>query len=279
MKMLCIVCIAFLCGTLHGKPGIEPEMLPVDVQRQIMAIQSAAKSNDWASVRAEYDQIDWRALKKPAKVLAVLSKTLKADKNAKDLRREIKTKYQLMREGDDLDLEDSVSATPIPVVQFAVTRFPAMTIDQVEMVVVDLPSLSIPGLAYVSLDLNAIAIPGLKYTCLDIIKLDPAVLKALGIVVPVIDSKGVAVVVLRVSDEKFIALMNLWEKRYSKQIDYWDDNGNKIVPMPGSVLGLERKAVIKATESGGDYDKLWDAYNEHFQKAVGRRINLKRSRR
>lgn len=263
----------------QGRPlNQQIEKLPVDVQRRVEAIQAAAKSNDWPAVRAEYDQINWRGVKKPAKVLKEISKDLKGNKDAKDLRREIKTKYELLREGDDADLEDKVATTPIPVVQYTVQKFPSMEIDQVELVAVDIPALSIPGLEYISLDINAIAIPGLKYTYLDIIKLDPKVLQTLGIVVPVIDSKGVPVVVLKIGDEKFNALMALWEKRYSKQLDFYDEQGNRLVPMPGTVLASERQAVISATAAGGDYDALWDAYNEHFQKSVGRRISLKKNR-
>lgn len=36
-------------------------------------------------------------------------------------------------------------------------------------------------------------------------------------------------------------------------------------------------SMVFAQAAGGDYDALWSAYNEHFKKAVGRRINLVRS--
>ena len=40
--------------------GLKPAALEIPVK-------AAAKSNDWPAVRAEYDQIDWRAVKKPRK--------------------------------------------------------------------------------------------------------------------------------------------------------------------------------------------------------------------
>ena len=200
--------------------------------------------------------------------MKIISDELKKSKDCKKLRKEIKTKFELLREDDDADMDDDIIAVPIPIVQFVVTRFPAMMIGQVELITVDIPSLQISGLQ----------IPGLQYVYLDILALDPEVLRALGAVVPVVDSKGAAVVIMKIRDEKFVALMKLWEKRYSKILDFWDDQGNKIVPMPGSALWYERKAVIAAVEAGGDYDALWDAYNEKMQRAVGRRINLKRKR-
>lgn len=274
-QMLYILFCIALCGTLYGK---HIESLSVEVQRHVDVILSAAKSNDWVSARKEYDQINWQEVKKPAKILKILSKGLNDNKDCKDLRKEIKTKYQLLREEDDVDLEDSIVSTPIPIVQFEVTRFPAIEFGELELITIDTPIILFPGLKYISLDVNAIVIPGLKYTYLDIITLNPEVLKTLGIIIPVVDSQGVSVVILRIKDEKFIALMELWEHRYSRQLDFYDNKGNRIVPMSGTVLWAERKSVIAAVEVGGDYDKLWDAYNKHFQRAVGRRINLKRKR-
>jgi len=72
--------------------------------------------------------------------------------------------------------------------------------------------------------------------------------------------------------------MDVWETRYGKMLDFYDDQGNKIVPAPGTVLWVERKVLMEAVEAGGDYDSLWAAYSAHFQKAVGRRINLKKKR-
>ena len=230
--------MVLFCGIVCGRAS---ETLPADVQRNIDALRLAASSNDWPSARKAYDRIDWRKVQHPAVVLKDISKELKGDNNAVALRKEVKTKYQLVRGGDDADLDDGVEATVIPFVQFVIKRFPPIGFGQLELVVVDLPSL--------------------QYTD----QINPK-------------QYSNAIVVLKTRDEKFLALMDLWETRYSRQIDYWDDKGNRIVPMGGSVLWLERKAVMDAAEKGGDYNKLWDVYNEHFQKAIGRRINLKRKR-
>jgi len=289
MKYALYIFIIVLSGICYGKPiDRKVEKLPVDIQKHVDAMKDAAKSNDWQSVREEYDKIDMRQVSNPISVLREASDVLKKSKNkdAKILRKEIKTKYELLREVSDPELDDDIETIPVPIVQFTVHRFPPMKIDQVELVTIGILSLHIPGLRYVyldingipcpTLDFNTIVIPGLKYTYMDLMVLDPEVLKALGIMVPVVDSKGVSVVVLKIKDEKFIALMELWERRYNKQIDFYDERGNRIVPMPGTVLWGERRAVIKAVEKGGDYDALWDTYNENMRKAIGRRINLKR---
>jgi hypothetical protein len=241
MKQLyVIICIA-LCAALYGKPILKPEILSVEDQKRIDAIQTASKSNDWASVRKEYDQINWKEIKQPAKLLKSISKELKGDKGAEDLRKEIKTRYQLLRKDDDADLDDSIEPTPIPEVKFKVQKFPVVEFGQQELIVVDILSVRYADQVDISQYSNA-------------------------------------VVVLRIKDEVFSSKMAAWENRYKKQIDFFDANGNKIVPMPGSVLWHERKTLMTALENGGNCDVLWTSYNEHLQQAVGRRINLKHTR-
>lgn len=237
-SLLYIFLCVFICKTIYSKPVVKPEQLPIDVQKHIDAIQSACVSNDWVTVVKEYGLIDWKEIKKPAKVLKILSKDLKGNKDIKDLRKEIKTKYKLLRENDDADLDDNIEEIPIPIIKISIQKFPSIEIDQLDLIVIDISKLE-----YVDqLDIS-------KY------------------------SK--AIVVFKIRDENFIATMELWEKRYNKILDYYDDKGNKIIPAPGTTLWLERKAVIAAVEAGGDYDRLWDAYHQHFQKAVGRRTILK----
>jgi hypothetical protein len=77
-------------------------------------------------------------------------------------------------------------------------------------------------------------------------------------------------------DEVSLRALELWESRYSKLPDYYDDTGRRIAPARGTVLWAEQQAVIKAVESGGDYDALWGSYNKHLKAAVGRRDRLKR---
>lgn len=151
------------------------------------------------------------------------------------------------------------------------------------------PALSIPELQYTHIDINnmlcstidfnTIAIPGLQFTFLNIVELNFDVLQALGIILPVVDSSGTSVVVLKIKDEKLIKLIELWEKRYSYMpLDFFDNKGNKIVPQYGSVLWHKRKAVIAAAESSENYARLWKEYNQQMQTAIGRRMVLKKKR-
>lgn len=229
-----LIGMVLFCG-ICGKAS---ETLPADVQQNIDALRLAASSNDWPSARKAYDRIDWRKVKQPAVVLKDISKEFKGDKNAEDLRKEVKTKFQLVRGQQDADLADSVEPIPIPIVQYTISKFPPMDFGELELVVVDMPTLQ-----------NA---DQSKYPN--------------------------SIVIISTRDNKFLDAMALWESRYSKQVDYWDDNGNRIIPMGGTVLWMEREALIKAVEADGDYDKLWAEYDEHFRKAVGRRINLKKKR-
>ncbi|MDD5679571.1 MAG: hypothetical protein PHW60_16500 [Kiritimatiellae bacterium] len=77
-------------------------------------------------------------------------------------------------------------------------------------------------------------------------------------------------------DDASLAALKLWEARYSKLPDYYDDAGRRIIPARGTVLWAERQAVIRAVEAGGDFEALWGAYNNHLQAAVGRRVNLRK---
>ena len=264
--VLCMVSCMAVSGLLYGKPFDTAhdrpiDRLPVEDRKPVDAIHQAAKLNDWAAARKQYDAVDWGKTEQPARVLEAISKELKGDKDCEGLRREVKTKYELLKESGDPELADPITATPVPVVAIAVQRFPAMAIDQVELV---------------ALDLNGIAIPGLRFTYLDILKLEPGVLEALGIVVPVVDSKGVAVAVLRVKDEKFLALMDLWEKRFNKRLDFFDERGARIVPMGGSVLWEMRRQIMQREEVGIDTDAVWAEYHAKMQSAIGRRMNLRR---
>jgi len=203
MMRFAIIILFACCVVCYGK---QPKKIASKTQAHIDAVKESAKSNDWKMVRAEYDKIEWKNIQEPEAVLSDLSNSLKHKKNVVEIRREIKTRYELLRGKGDADLEDNIEATPIPVV--------------------DLPVLDLPFVA--------------------------------------------------VRDMGFLNEMELWETRYSKRIDYYDDKGDRIVPMRGTVLWAERKAIMEAVEDGGDYDKLWTAYDENVRRAIGRRVNLKK---
>lgn len=283
MKMSIAVGMA-LCFSLYGKTTADkkPEVLPVEVEKHKDAIKDAMKTNGVVTAQRAYDQIDWQAVKHPAKVLKDISKDVEKSKDAEALRREIKTKYELLREVDDLDLTDPVKATPIPVVTFPVQRFPAIEIGQLELVVMEAVTLDVPELVYAVLgertSFNTILVPTMRYTYLDILTCDPEAMRIVGIVTPMVYGKPTEVVVVRIGNKKFDALMNVWERRYNRTVDYFDAKGHRLVPAAGTVLWVERKALLEATEAGTVTDAQWDAYNQRFNAAIGRRVRLKRQR-
>ncbi|MDD5706471.1 MAG: hypothetical protein PHR35_11125 [Kiritimatiellae bacterium] len=83
---------------------------------------AAAGTNDWATAQAVYDRIEWRDVKRPVKVLRELSESLRGADGAVGLRREIKTKYGLLREEGDGELADSVAGIAVPVVALPVVE-------------------------------------------------------------------------------------------------------------------------------------------------------------
>ena len=205
----------------------------------------AVASNDIEQARVIYRGLDLRS-GDALETIRTAARAVPASPDALELRREMATKYRL--------LADAAAALP-------------PELDDVE-------PYAVPVVEVTTLDVQAIAIPGLTYTVLDVLTLQPDVLRALGIQVPLVD-----VEIVRIDNSKFCELMRLWESRYARQIDYFDAAGNRLVPMPGTVLWRERRAVIQAVEAGGDYDALWDVYNARLAAAVHRRENLKRERR
>ena len=230
------------------RPGLPLEPgCPRPVAPAISDLAARAASNDWAGVSNAWRALDMRQADQAAAIRAA-AKALPAAPETAAMRREMATQLRLLDAAPAPELAD-VEPYDVPVVEVA-------TLD-VE-----------------TLDVQAIAIPGLTYTVLDVLTLQPDVLRALGIQVPLVD-----VEIVRIDNSKFCELMRLWEARYARQIDYRDAHGNRLVPMPGTVLWRERRAVIQAAEAGGDYDALWDAYNARLAVAVHRRENLKRGRR
>ena len=241
-----------VCAAEVGRPVPWPPSAaaPADRARNHAAaladLAERARSNDWAGVSNAWRALDMRGDQEAA--LRAAARALPAAPETAAMRREMATQLRLLDAAPEPELAD-VEPYAVPVVE--------VTTLEVE-----------------TLDVQAIAIPGLIYTVLDVLTLQPDVLRALGIVVPVVEAE-----IVRVDNARFCELMRLWEARYARQIDYRDAAGNRLVPMPGTVLWRERNAVIRAVEAGGDYDALWDAYNARLAAAVHRRETLKRGRR
>ena len=256
----------------------------------------AAASNDIEQARVIYRGLDLRS-GDALETIRTAARAVPASPDALELRREMATKYRLL--ADDAaplpaELADvvpydvpvvEVTTLDVPYLGFAAMDVPALAVEIMSSPILPVRYLAVVAMRVATLtvdtlDVRSVAIPGLRYTYLDIIALDPDVLAVLGVVVPVVAGEGIEVpVVYTLTDKTVAALIALWERRYSKQIDLKDAYGNRVLPMPGTVLWAKRKAVIEAVEAGGDYDALWDAYNARLAAAVHRRETLKRGRR
>lgn len=126
MKMILQILLVFVCLSASGA---SVDQLSVTEQEYLNAVLLA--SNDVEKVQAAYDSIKWDRVEKPVRLLRVLSKALKGRASLVAIRRDVKTKYLLLREEGDVDLEDKVSPTVIPVIaveKVAVESIPFVTI-------------------------------------------------------------------------------------------------------------------------------------------------------
>ena len=106
-----------------------------DTQLKINKIKQQAKSNDWVGIKQTYKEIVWKN-DNIVESFKSLSKEIPKNKNTKELRRRMKTKYNLLKEDDDPDIEgfNDITAYKIPIVLFDSIDFPA----------VDVPSVDVP---------------------------------------------------------------------------------------------------------------------------------------
>ena len=298
--ILCILPLVLMCGVLCGKSvnpdkpnkPDKPEKLTVEVQKHIDVITEASKSNDWTTVRKEYDKIDWKVVQKPAKILKEISKELKKDKKAEELRKEIKTKYELTREPDDDDLSDNIEATAVPIVRFAVVKIPVMVIDQVEVAFVDFPMLyylsldyaisvipslqyeytTVPSLQYAytaipGLQYAYTAIPGLQYAYTTVPSLQYAytgidMLGIHGTIVPIVYSGGITIDSVSVPND-VVKLMGSWKELWSLSPETAFDPTETITVPSMTHLVLKRKMLFEKIAKEGINESTreeWTAY-------------------
>ncbi len=231
-----VLAVVFLTGAAWGAPVSDRR--PPAHAAAIGEISARAASNDWIGAAAAWREIDLRKGDAAATIRAA-AQAVPTHPEAWALRREMATKYRLLAD----------KAAPLPPELCDVAPF--------EIAVVEV--------------VPAIKIRGLGFSSLDIITLQPDVLRAMGIVVPVVEGE-----IIQIDDAQFLELMRRWELRYTRQIDYFDVHGNRLVPAPGTVLWRERQAMLLAVESSGDPDALWDSYQARLALAIGRRLKLGR---
>lgn len=117
MKVQLLLGVLLLAGSAMAQSAIGTRP-PTAADKSVDAIKEHAKSNDWASVRKAYDGLDWRTVGKPLPVLREISTALKQDKSkeARALRKEVNTKYWLLKGEKDPELPDSEPRVPVPTV-------------------------------------------------------------------------------------------------------------------------------------------------------------------
>jgi hypothetical protein len=245
-----------LSGNNAGKDK-RPGTIPTNVQARIDGIAKHAKSNNVDGVRSEYLAIDWRQVEQQDVAFKAVAKALPKGKDAKALRREIATKYALLREeADDPAIEDlaDVEAYQINIVYAPTVKLAPLIVDALEVTAMRFYPISASGLT----------IAGLLVSYID----------AQGVTIPYVDAHGIPVLFLRIADEKYEQAMSTWSRRWNIALDAVGTDGIRIIPHPYTALGLQRSALMRAIERDGwttATEALWSQYYADLSAAIYRR--------
>lgn len=266
IRFIIISClIAGLTGFAISKPvrsdrPQKPGKISADTQGKIDKIKDQAKSTDWAGIKEEYRSIDWKD-GDAIESLKAIAKELPKNKNIKELRREMKTKYLLLREGtnDILGLED-VEAYNIPVIRLSPIILSILDIQ--------------------CLDIIPLSMPGIEFETFDILTLNPDTLKMLGITIPVINPDALNISFISIANAKWEQAMATWGRRWNIAIDAIGVNNIRVIPDPKTALGQQRAKLMRVIEVEGwtkETETAWSQYYNNLTKALVRR-NLRKKR-
>jgi len=128
---LCVF-VSLVGSALFGRSPDKVDERARETKARVDAVRAAVQSNDLDGAKKAYAQIDWRGTADPAAELQALSDSLKGDKKAEDLRGQIKTMHELLKEDGAAELEDDIAFIPVPYVSI-----PAQKLDAVEIIEVD----------------------------------------------------------------------------------------------------------------------------------------------
>ena len=116
MKIISVIVLLFIINVYtYGED--KSSKISSYAQKHIDNIQKFSESNNWDKVRSEYKSIDWRKIDNPDTVLKTISITLKNSKDAVDIRKDIKTRYELVKEKSAPELVDPITQVVIPVTE------------------------------------------------------------------------------------------------------------------------------------------------------------------
>lgn len=231
--------------------------IPPSVQARIDAIERHAGSNDMAAIQREVAQIEWRDVSNPKAVCKSLAKALPKGKVGKELRRELKTKYELLRE-DDSELAELADTQSYAV---RIVRVPSIT---VELIVVS--SLPIDSLEFLPMTI-------------DVMGFYPVT--AAGLAVPVVASHGMPVPWILCRNVTYDNAMSAWERRWNTAMDAMGPSSVRIIPHPATELGRRRAELMAQIEKVGwtaETESAWAQYYADLAAALGRRTRLQKQK-
>ncbi len=234
------------------------DAIPPSVQARIDAIERYAGSNDISSIQSEMSLVDWAAVSDPKPVCKSLAMVLPKGKAGKPLRRELKTKYELLREDDSelAELSDTQSYS------LQIVRVPNITVELIEVSVLPIDSL----------EFFPVTIDGLEFYPVT----------ADGLAVPFVASHGTPVPWILCRNLAYDNAMSAWERRWNVAMDAIGPESIRIIPHPASDLGQRRSDLMAQIEKVGwtaETEAAWAKYYVDLAAALGRRTRLDRNGR
>lgn len=231
------------------------DAIPTSIQERIDAIERHAGSNDMAAIQREVAQIEWREVSDPKAVCKSLAKALPKGKAGKELRRELKTKYELLRE-DDSELSELADTQSYSV---RIVRVPNITVDLILV--------------------SALPIDGLEFFPVTIEGLAFYPVTADGLAVPVVASHGTPVPWILCRNLAYDKSMSAWERRWNIAMDAVGPESVRIIPHPATELGRRRAELMVQIEKVGwtaATESAWAQYYADLAAALGRRTRLQK---
>ena len=126
--------VLIICLAASGMAYCLPlDKTPPDIQTHIDACLDHAGKKDWKAARLDYNKINWLRVSCPLPVLKAISDNLKQNSSVEDIRREIKTKYNLLKVKDDAGLADEIEAVQIPAVELQWLQIQAVLIHSISL--------------------------------------------------------------------------------------------------------------------------------------------------
>ena len=259
--------LIIIAGIIFGLTGLsvmgkpvkpdKPGKISDTTQGKIDKIKKQAKSNDWAGIKKTYAEINWRD-GDAVKSLKAVAKEVPKNKNTKDLRREIKTKYELLRE----DTEDIPELVDVDAYEISIVRAPIIKLMPLIVNTLEIATIPIASLVSQPMSIDVLAMPGL--------------------VVQYVDIHGIIVPFIRIDNVRFEKAMSDWSHRWNIAIDAVGTDNIRIIPHPATALGIRRASLMHMIEKKGwmkETEAAWAKYYSDLYIALSRRnLNKKKKK-